>query len=100
MNKEEAEGLPLSPEGVPRVIPIAISTFKNPEINGSHISGKIKLNVKKLDIRFYCTRCQQSYLLSPLKEGDLGLSPIQLMTEALGRLPRLWRKHHSTYSGI
>jgi hypothetical protein len=55
MNEEEAEGLPLSLEGVPRVIPIAISTFKNPEINDRHFSEQTRLNVKNLDIRFYCT---------------------------------------------
>lgn len=55
MSKEGAEGLPVSPEGVPRVIPIATYTFKNPEINDGHFSEQIRLDVKKVNIRFYCT---------------------------------------------
>lgn len=108
MSKEGAEGLPVSPEGVPRVIPIATYTFKNPEINDGHFSEQIRLDVKKVNIRFYCTsltrtekhKVPTSYLLSPLKEGDLGLNPIQLMTEDLCELPMLRRKHYSAYSGI
>lgn len=104
MSKEGAEGLPVSPEGVPRVILIATSTFKNPEINDGHFSEQIRLDVKKVDIRFYCTSLTRTEKhkvpLSPLKEGDLGLNPIQLMTEDLGGLPMLRRKHYSAYSGI
>lgn len=60
MSKEGAEGLPMFPKGVPRVIPTAISTFKNPEINDSHFSEQIRLDVKKVDIKFYWTSLTQN----------------------------------------
>lgn len=50
----------MSPKGAPRVIPIATSTFKNPEINDDHFSEQIRLDVKKVDIRFYCTTLTQN----------------------------------------